>query len=177
MVTVSPPADPTSRLPEASAHFREAMSHLATGVVLVTTSLDGRPWGMTVSAACPICVEPPTMLVSLGSHTALSRAVAQTGRYGVNILGAPALPVARFGSTVGTPKFLDDGIDLDLGGEHPAAAVIDGALAHVDCEVVEEIVHATHSLFIGRGREVTVRGEAEPLIHFRRAFHRVIDAD
>ncbi len=91
------------------------MSHLASGVVLVTASIDGRPWGMTVSAACPICIEPPTMLVSLSSHTALARAVAETGRFGVNMLGEDALAVARFGAAVGQPKFLDDGLGVELG--------------------------------------------------------------
>jgi flavin reductase (DIM6/NTAB) family NADH-FMN oxidoreductase RutF len=55
--------------------FREAMSFLASGVVVVTASIDGRPWGMTVSSACPVSVDPPTMLVSLNTRTALARAV------------------------------------------------------------------------------------------------------
>ena len=32
------------------AEFAEAMSALASGVVLVTCWLDGRPWGLTVTA-------------------------------------------------------------------------------------------------------------------------------
>src|SRR5271156_3391055 len=98
---------------EHADRFREAMSHLASGVVLVTASIDGRPWGMTVSAACPVCVDPPTMLVSLSSHTALAKAVIDTGRFGVNVLGADALHVARFGAAVGQPKFLDEGLGIE----------------------------------------------------------------
>ncbi|HWI73401.1 MAG TPA: flavin reductase family protein [Baekduia sp.] len=161
---------------DPAATFREAMSHLASGVVLVTASVDGRPWGMTVSAACPVCTTPPTMLVSLSSHTALAQAVASTARFGVSVLGERALEIARFGSAVGAPKFLDEGVGLDCGDGHPAAAVVDGALAHVDCEVVETVVHGTHSLFLGRVRETTVTAGAGPLVHYHRSFWQVGEA-
>jgi flavin reductase ActVB len=154
--------------------FREAMSHLASGVVLVTASLEGRPWGMTVSAACPICIEPPTMLVSLESRTALARAVVETGRFGVNILGERALDVARFGSSVGAPKFLDDGLGVELGDLHPAELMLEEALGHVDCEVVDVIAHGTHTIFLGRVRGTGVRADVpQPLVHFRRTFWKV----
>ena len=32
--------------------FKQALSGLAGGVVVVTAWTDGRPWGMTVSACC-----------------------------------------------------------------------------------------------------------------------------
>jgi len=154
--------------------FREAMSHLASGVVLVTASLGGRPWGMTVSAVCPICLEPPTVLVSLSAHTALARAVAETGRFGVNILGEAGLGVARFGAAVGRPKFLDEGIGVELGERHPAALMLDGALGHVDCDVVDQIRHGTHAIFLGRVRATGLRDDAHrPLVHYRRGFWKV----
>jgi flavin reductase ActVB len=164
------PSDPgTDQL-----RFREAMSHLASGVVLVTASIDGRPWGMTVSAACPICIEPPTMLVSLESRTALAKAVAETGRFGVNILGERALEVARFGAAVGQPKFLDEGLGVQLGEQHPAGLMLAEALGHVDCDVVNVIEHGTHTIFLGRVRETGVREDVPaPLVHYRRTFWKV----
>jgi flavin reductase (DIM6/NTAB) family NADH-FMN oxidoreductase RutF len=149
------------------------MSHFASGVVLVTASIDGRPWGMTVSAACPVCIDPPTMLVSLSSHTALAKAVTETGRFGVNVLGAEALEVARFGSATGQPKFLDEGLGIESGELHPAELMLDGALGHVDCEVVEVIEHSTHTIFLGRVRTVGIGAETRPLVHYRREFWQV----
>jgi flavin reductase (DIM6/NTAB) family NADH-FMN oxidoreductase RutF len=169
-------ASPAMLAADPAALFREAMSHLASGVVLVTASLEGRPWGMTVSAACPVCTAPPTMLVSLSTHTALARAVADTGRFGVSVLGEAALDVARFGAAVGAPKFLDEGIGLDCGDAHPAQAMVEGALAHVDCELAETLIHGTHSLFLGRVRETTVAAGAGPLVHYHRGFWQVGEA-
>jgi flavin reductase ActVB len=170
------PTPPAASAPPdaASARFREVMSHLASGVVLVTASVGGRPWGMTVSAACPICIEPPTMLVSLETRTALAQAVGATGRFGVNILGECALRVARFGSTIGQPKFLDDGLGVELGDRHAAEVMLDGALGHIDCEVVNQVAHGTHSIFLGRVREIGVHDDAPlPLVHYRRGFWKL----
>jgi flavin reductase ActVB len=174
LARTSRPVDSAGQVtPEHADRFREAMSHFASGVVLVTASIDGRPWGMTVSAACPVCVDPPTMLVSLSSHTALAKAVMETGRFGVNVLGAEALHVARFGAAVGQPKFLDEGLGIDSGEMHPAELMLDGALGHVDCEVVEVVAHSTHTIFLGRVRAVGIDAEARPLVHYRREFWQV----
>ena len=159
--------------PEDAERFREAMSHLASGVVLVTASIDGRPWGMTVSAACPICLTPPTMLVSLSSHTVLAKAVSESRRFGVNILSADALDLARFGAAVGRPKFLDEGAGIDTRGLHPAELMVDGALGHVDCEVIEVITRNTHSIFLGQVRTAGIGDARQPLVHYRREFWQV----
>jgi flavin reductase (DIM6/NTAB) family NADH-FMN oxidoreductase RutF len=156
--------------PGLGDHFREAMSFLASGVVVVTASIDGRPWGMTVSSACPVSVDPPTMLVSVNTKTALAQAVAQTGRFGVNVLGQDGLGVARFASSPGQPKFLDAGLGLELGNEHPAALMLAGSMGHVDCEVVRAVEHETHTLFIGAVRRARVGDQQLPLLHYRRNF-------
>jgi flavin reductase (DIM6/NTAB) family NADH-FMN oxidoreductase RutF len=172
----SPTTTPAPTSEDEAVRFREAMSRLASGIVLVTASLDGRPWGMTVSAACPVCTTPPTMLVSLSTHTALAQAIAQTGRFGVSVLGDAALHVARFGAAAGTPKFLDEGLDVDCAGGHPAAAMVDGALAHVDCDVVRTVLHGTHALHLGRVRATTIGAGGGPLVHYDRGFWQIGEA-
>src|SRR5262249_55545717 len=89
------------------AKYADAMSALASGVVLVTCRVGGRPWGMTVTAFASASADPPTVLVSLGSETASSTAIRETGRFGVSILGDDQLDVARFGSVPGAAKFLE----------------------------------------------------------------------
>jgi flavin reductase (DIM6/NTAB) family NADH-FMN oxidoreductase RutF len=55
--------------------FREAISHFATGVTVVTTVHDGRPAGMTASAVCSLSLDPVLLLVCvdnrLPTHTAI----------------------------------------------------------------------------------------------------------
>src|SRR3954463_3054633 len=114
--------------------FTEAMSLLASGVVMVTTRLDGRPWGMTVSSFASVSAEPPTTLVSLQADTAGARAIEAAESFGVSILGRHHRAAACHGSRRGEAKFLEGFVDPRTGGANPAIA---GALAHLDCDVTE----------------------------------------
>src|SRR5262245_63942053 len=76
--------------------FAAAMSELASGVVLVTSRIGGRPWGTTVTAFASVSAEPPTVLVSLCADSASARAVAGAGRFGVSVLAAEHERVARY---------------------------------------------------------------------------------
>ena len=58
---------PTPNL-ASTAEFVEAMSALASGVVLVTCWVGDRPWGMTVTAFASASANPPTVLVALSSE-------------------------------------------------------------------------------------------------------------
>jgi flavin reductase ActVB len=150
-----------------SSDFSEAMSALASGVVMVTSWLDGRPWGMTVSAFASVSAEPPTVLVSLRSATASARAIEEAGSFGVSLLGRHHSAAARHGSTRGASKFLERFADRQGHGLSPAIA---GALAHLDCDVTEQLEVADHMIFVGRVRDVRIAAGGEPLVYFRRAY-------
>ena len=159
----------TEPLPTAAppSDFTEAMGLLAGGVVMVTTRIDGRPWGVTVSAFASVSAEPPTILVSLCSETASARVIEEAGSFGVSILGRQHHPAARHGSTPGASKFLERFADPDRHGRSPS---VSGALAHLDCDVVERVEVADHLIFIGRVRHVRTAAGGDPLVYFRRAY-------
>ena len=52
-------ADPT-----VEKNFRAAMSHVAAPVSIVTSVVDGVPWGTTVSAFASLSMDPPMLLIS-----------------------------------------------------------------------------------------------------------------
>jgi flavin reductase (DIM6/NTAB) family NADH-FMN oxidoreductase RutF len=155
--------------------FREAMSRLACGVVIVTTVVDGVPWGMTVSACCSVSMDPPLLLVSLAGQTKSAVTIRERGRFGVSILGADSVEVARFGSAPGQPKFIPHFCGPDE--EHPVASPnVVGALAHADCTLESEVPAGDHVLFIGRVgrvRGVDAPATALPLVYYQREYHAV----
>jgi flavin reductase ActVB len=162
LVTDGPPALATR------ADFLSAMSTLASGVVVVTCRIDGRPWGTTATAFASVAVEPPTVLVSLGSGTALARAIAATGRFGVSVLAEDQVGVARYGAASGTPKFLEPFIEP--GDERRPSPAIAGAVAHLDCELHDDVAVADHTVFFGLVRTARVSEGREPLLHHRRTY-------
>lgn len=151
--------------------FRRAMRLLAGGVAVVTTMVGGRPWGITVSACCSLTAEPPQVLVSLRSETASCRAIVDGGHFGVDLLGADQVEVARVCSATGRPKFIEDFVDEGF-GELPSPVIAD-SLAHLDCRVVDTHGVGDHLVVIGLvGAVLSLRSEEElePLVYFGRAF-------
>jgi flavin reductase (DIM6/NTAB) family NADH-FMN oxidoreductase RutF len=169
----SPGSDPAGEL---SLAFTGAMGRLASGIVMVTAEVDGKPWGLTISACCSVSTQPPTVLVSLGEHTVSAKVIGETGRFGVSVLGERSLEAAKFGSAPGAPKFVDAFCDTNrtrVGASR--TPVVDGALAHVDCEVVNSVNVADHQVFFGAARSVLLSVEDAPLLYYARGY-RVLSA-
>lgn len=150
------------------ARFADAMSALAGGVVLVTCWVGDRPWGTTVTAFASVSADPPTVLVSLGTETVSARAITPAGRFGVSILAADQVAVARHGSVPGAAKFLDP--LTETGHASNASPVVAGALAHLDCEVADVARVADHAVFFGLVRAARSSAGGAPLLYHRRDY-------
>jgi flavin reductase ActVB len=172
---------------EASA-FREAMRRLAAAVVMVTTRVDGRPWGLTISACCSLSADPPQVLVSLGRKTTSRASALDTGRFGVSILRVAHRPLARQCAEVGAAKFIDGFLE----GSGPDDAFVDGhatparspvvsnALFHLDCSVAGSFEVADHTLVVGLVEDVVAGGGHTgpgdgPLLYYARTFRGLGD--
>ncbi|MGE5273503.1 MAG: flavin reductase family protein [Verrucomicrobiota bacterium] len=153
--------------------FADAMSMLASGVVLVTSWVGDRPWGMTVTAFASVSAEPPTILVSLDSRTTSTRAITAGRSFGVSILAEEQLTIARLGSQPGTAKFLEPFVDPS--GRNGESPVVAGALAHLDCELSEAVQVADHTILFGRVRAAHASRSGTPLLYHRRAYRTLGD--
>jgi flavin reductase (DIM6/NTAB) family NADH-FMN oxidoreductase RutF len=148
--------------------FADAMSTLASSVVLVTGWVGDRPWGMTVTAFASVSADPPTILVSLGSETTSTGAIMATRSFGVSILAEEQLAVAYLGSATGAAKFLEPFVDPGDGSSDSPAVV--GALAHLDCELSEAVQIADHTILFGRVHAAQASRSGTPLLYHRRAY-------
>jgi flavin reductase (DIM6/NTAB) family NADH-FMN oxidoreductase RutF len=145
--------------------FMDAMSALASGVTIVTCRHEGRPWGVTVSAFASVSIDPPTVLVSLAADGTAARAIERTQRYGVSILAEDQLGAACYGSVSGEPKYLESVVEPGV-----ESYAIAGALAHLECEVCDEIRVADHTVFFGRVLSARSMRDGRPLLHHRRDY-------
>jgi flavin reductase (DIM6/NTAB) family NADH-FMN oxidoreductase RutF len=135
---------------------------------MVTSEVDGEPWGLTVSACCSVSLEPPTILVSVARHTATAAAVSSSASFGVSILGADLLDAARFGSAPGTAKFVRPFcLSAEVVGGRSRSPVVSGCLAHVDATVSNEITAGDHVIYLGAVHNVLCLDEDDdPLVYF-----------
>jgi flavin reductase (DIM6/NTAB) family NADH-FMN oxidoreductase RutF len=145
--------------------FREAISHFATGVTIVTTTFEGRPAGMTASAVCSVSLEPVLLLVCIDNRLATHRAIDASRRFAVNVLGEDGEELARRFARRAEDKF--DGVTLREGSDPP---LLDAAIAHFVCDVHERVPGGDHSIFIGEVLTCAAEPGRRPLLYYRSTF-------
>ncbi len=153
--------------PIAGDAFKEAMRRFPTGVTVVTSVKNGEPRGVTVSAFASVTLEPPTILICVNREARSYLFISSSKIFCVNVLSADQQPLAeRFAARIRERQF--EGVPYSI--DRTGAAVLEGVLAHLDCEVVEEHHAGSHSIFIGRVISLAVRN-GSPLGYFDGRYH------
>jgi flavin reductase (DIM6/NTAB) family NADH-FMN oxidoreductase RutF len=148
-------------------HFRHVVGHLASGVTILTTAAGGERFGLTASSVTSVSADPPMMLACINNAVPSCRAVAAAGRFVVNVLAESQGDLAHQFATAASDKFRNVGIHLGHGG----MPLLTDALAHIECEVAEQVVGGSHSIFLGRVVSATA-GAGQPLTYYRGGFGR-----
>ena len=147
--------------------FRHVIGHFASGVTVLTTRNDEEDFGATASAVSSLSLEPPMLLVCLGTRSNTQQAIHASRAFGVNILDEDQGIVAeRFASPHGK-KF--EGLSVQR-GEHGVPLLAD-SLAYCECRIAEDVVAGTHRVFLAHVTRAVAR-EGSPLTYFRGKFGR-----
>ncbi len=148
--------------------FRNAMGKFATGITVVTTEIDGQPYGMTANAFMSVSLQPRLVLVSIGANAQMHGRIMRSQRYGVSILAEHQQEVSALfagQSRAETP------VTFDRLGDLP---VIKEAIAHIACTVVASHEAGDHTLFIGEVTDIRLQ-DGEPLL-FSQGKYRALAA-
>ena len=144
--------------------FRDAMSHLASGVAVITARrAGGHPCGLAATALVSYSAHPPSLLVSIWHGSRCHDALVECERFGVHLLRADQIELAhRFADRAAQDKF--GGLDWSWDGDVPELAQ---TLVYLRCRRAENFVRYDHTVLIGDLE--TGRLEAgEPLVYSRR---------
>ncbi|MDW8325069.1 MAG: flavin reductase family protein [Anaerolineales bacterium] len=139
--------------------FRNTLGRFATGVTIITTEHEGRTHGMTANAFVSVSLDPPLVLVSIDNRANIHRLLPVTGRYGVSILAE--------GQEKHSNHFAGrrvEGLTVNFIRKHEMP-LIEGALAHLVCRVVEAHPGGDHTLYIGQVEYLDWR-DGRPLVFF-----------
>jgi flavin reductase (DIM6/NTAB) family NADH-FMN oxidoreductase RutF len=152
---------------EAAKEFRQVMGRFATGVTVVTTVERGTAHGMTANGFLSVSLRPPLVLVSLG-RCKMNELLPRSGRYGVSVLSHDqhhfAAHFAAQKAAPVEPTFSwQDGVPL-----------LEDALAHLVCRVVDVHRAGDHVLWIGEVEYLAHR-DAEPLLFYTGRFGTMAD--
>ena len=146
--------------------FRELMGRFATGVTIITVNgPEGRALGMTASSLASVSLHPPLVSVCIDHSAELHDAIVAADEFVVNILASHQEGLSR--------RFADRHEDRFQGvGYHRSPeglVLLDGALAHIECERHAVYPGGDHSIVLGR----VVGGataDGHPLLYYRGGY-------
>jgi flavin reductase (DIM6/NTAB) family NADH-FMN oxidoreductase RutF len=148
------------------AKFRQLLGHFATGVAVITADdAAGQPVGMTANTLVSVSLDPPLISLCIDHAAEMHRTLSQVETFSVNILAASQEAVSRRFAEQGSRRFEGIGFSRSERG----GIILDGVLAHLECERVAEYPAGDHSIYLGRvvGGSTT---EGEPLLYYRGGY-------
>lgn len=146
--------------------FRAALGRFACGVTIVTTRDEGdRDHGMTVSAFCSLSLDPPLVLACIGHDASMHPVILHADRFGVSILAVGQEPLARRFADQRSDRF--DGIGYSRG--QLGVALIDDALAHLECTIADRQAAGDHTIVVGQVESATCY-QGRPLAYYRGGY-------
>ena len=148
--------------------FRQLLGQFATGVTVITARApdpDGRPIGMTASSVASVSLDPPLVLVAVSREHDMHAALAAAQYFVLNVLAADQEALSR--------RFAADHPDRFSGVGYResrfAVPILEGVLAHIECEKQQAVPGGDHTVFFGLviGGSVTNRS---PLLYYRGGY-------
>ena len=164
-------AAPTDQ-PVSLDDFRNAMSRLASGVVLVTSVLEGQYFGLVATSVCSVSIAPPTLLVAINRMTSTHTAIEGSARLCVNIIGETHRELVDIFCQ---PERRSERFDERAWSRGATGApILKDALVSFDCRMVRAVAHSTHTIFFCEPVNIDQLAEARrPLVHFARGFREL----
>ena len=147
--------------------FRSVLGRFASGVTVVTARDDhGRDHGMTVSAFCSASLVPPLVLICVDHSASSHDVLLAVSHFGVNVLAAHQESISRRFS--GSDEHLRfDGLGYTRGVS--SVALLDDALAHIECRRVSHHTAGDHTIVVGEV-EAAVAHADRPLLYYRGGY-------
>lgn len=146
--------------------MRKALGRFASGVTIVTTAEcedDDSVHGMTANAFTSVSLDPPLVLVSISTRAKIDQRIRDSGRYGVSILASDQEPLSlHFAGASHEP-------DLVRFVWRNGVPLLEGALVHLACAVVDSHPAGDHTLHVGRVQQLWY-DDGQPLLFYTGGF-------
>jgi flavin reductase (DIM6/NTAB) family NADH-FMN oxidoreductase RutF len=156
--------------------FRSALGSFATGVTVITTRGEEHAYGMTANAFSSVSLDPPLVLVCAKSGAEGSTHIATNRCFAVNILAADQEPLSRFFSSKDRPRGRDAFRDVPHWTAATGSPILEGVVAHLDCELHTTHTAGDHEIFIGEVLDLAVNDGVKPLLFAGGGYARLPDA-
>jgi flavin reductase (DIM6/NTAB) family NADH-FMN oxidoreductase RutF len=158
------------------AAFRRASGRFASGIVVVSTSLDGVSHAMTATAFTAVSLEPLLVLVCAEKIARFHDAVLAAGTWAVSVLGEESEKAAAWLATRGRPLTGQLDAFRHHAGPVTGAPILDDAISALECRTSAVHDGGDHSIVVGEVVSVIEpRGDGAPLLYYASRYRRLRD--
>lgn len=158
-----------SRMAELDgAAMRHVLGHFATGVTVITAVTEDGPVGMVANSFTSVSLDPPLVLFCAAHTSDTWPDIQSVGRFCVNVLGQHQQKLASRFAQKGHDRYA--GVDHEIGAH--GTPRLAGAIARIDCEIVDEHAAGDHVIVVGRVLELDVADSEQAELHSPLIFYR-----
>lgn len=152
--------------------FRQAMSSRTSAVNIITTAGDHGQLGLTITAACSVTDEPPTVLVCINRKSTTRDVFVKNGRMALNILSGEQEELARdFSGQTNVP--MKERFERDIWEDLNGVPVLRDARVALAGRVANCMEQGTHTVLFLEIEGIRMRDDVPGLVYDRRNFHLI----
>jgi cob(II)yrinic acid a,c-diamide reductase len=151
-------------------NYRAAMRQFPAAVHVATTDGAAGKRGITVSAATSVSDRPATLLICVNRDHEQNHLFKANGCFALNTLAADQIDIAR--------AFADGKLSLDerFGHGHwntmnTGAPCLEAASVVFDCEIIEALDMATHTVLYGQVKALRIDETKSTLLYANKQYH------
>jgi flavin reductase (DIM6/NTAB) family NADH-FMN oxidoreductase RutF len=154
----------------APLEFKDTLSRALTPVTVVATNGPGGLAGLTCSAVCSVCDEPPTVLLCVNRKSLAADVIQKNGVLSVNWLAAKQSHISQTFAGVGSVPMQSRFGDTSWGILTTGAPCRMDAVVSLDCEITNTIDVGSHSVIFARVVAKHHSEESLPLVYHHRQY-------
>lgn len=152
--------------------FRNALGHFATGVAIVSTTVNGNRLGSTISSFNSVSLTPPLVLFSLVRESLGFEQWKSANAFCIAVLGESQKDLSNRFAKGGTDKW--EGLETSVADN--GSPIIPGAIAYFECEPHSYCDGGDHEIFVCRVTKFDIRPQPESSLIFFAGKYRTLNS-
>ncbi len=163
----TPEAVPSPAVPDDLHAFKQAFRRHAAGVAIVTAlDPEGRPVGFTATSLASLAAVPPLATFNMARSASAWRAITETDRVVIHMLGARNRAVAQIMARDASERFIGDHWHV---GPH-GLPVINDVTAWMSGRILERVSVHNNAVVVVQIEEGELGEDAAPLLYHEGAY-------
>lgn len=150
--------------------YRAVMGRFATGVTVMTVTVDGRPHGMTANAVASVSLQPLLVLVCVDKSTVMSWLVRRSNAFALSILAADQQDLSSHFADPDRPQGVDQFAGVATHLAVTGSPLLDGAIGWLDCRTWCTYDGGDHDIVVGEVVHTALGDDADALGYHRSTY-------